>query len=127
MLFLILRSDSRQGLVAFSIGAGFVVVYAIFCRNKTLGFISVAIFILLFIFAILGMLQIGPLTSLLYKNSVSVRGFYWRAGIEMFLNQPIHGIGLDRFGSYFKEMRELQYPLNYGFNLIILYFMYNVI
>ena len=117
MLFLILRSDSRQGLVAFSIGAGFVVVYAIFCRNKTLGFISVAIFILLFIFAILGMLQIGPLTSLLYKNSVSVRGFYWRAGIEMFLNQPIHGIGLDRFGSYFKEMRELQYPLNYGFNL----------
>jgi hypothetical protein len=46
-----------------------------------------------------------------------VRGFYWRAGIEMFLNQPIHGIGLDRFGAYFKEMRELQYPLNYGFNL----------
>jgi tetratricopeptide (TPR) repeat protein len=117
MLILILRSDSRQGLVAFSIGAGFVVVYAIFCQNKVFGFISVAIFILVFIFAILGMLQTGPLTSLLYKDSVSVRGFYWRAGIEMFLNQPIHGIGLDRFGAYFKEMRELQYPLNYGFNL----------
>jgi hypothetical protein len=63
------------------------------------------------------MLQVGPLTSLLYKGSVTVRGFYWRAGIEMFRDNPIFGVGIDRYGAYFKEYREVGYPLNYGFNI----------
>jgi hypothetical protein len=63
------------------------------------------------------MLQIGPLTSLLYKGSVSVRGYYWRAGIEMFMDNPITGVGLDRYGANFKQYREVEYPLTYGFNI----------
>jgi hypothetical protein len=69
------------------------------------------------VFAILGMLQIGPLTNYLYKGSVSVRGYYWRAGIEMFKDEPFFGVGFDRYGAYFKEFREVGYPLIYGFNL----------
>lgn len=63
------------------------------------------------------MLQIGPLTSFLYKGSITVRGFYWRAGIEMFRDNPIVGVGVDRYGAYFKEYREAGYLLNYGFNI----------
>jgi citrate lyase subunit beta/citryl-CoA lyase len=37
--------------------------------------------------SILGMLQIGPLKDVLYKGSVSIRGYYWRAGLEM-INLP---------------------------------------
>jgi hypothetical protein len=40
------------------------------------------------IFALVGMLQIGPLEKFLYKPSVSVRGYYWRAGLEMFKDYP---------------------------------------
>ena len=63
------------------------------------------------------MLQIGPLTDLLYKSSVTVRGYYWRAGLEMFKSEPLTGIGVDRYGAYFKEFRESTYPLNYGFTI----------
>jgi hypothetical protein len=67
--------------------------------------------------ATLGMLQKGPFASLLYKDSVSVRGYYWRAGIEMFKHSPLAGIGVDRYGTYFKEFREVGYPLKYGFDI----------
>jgi len=67
--------------------------------------------------AILGMLQIGPLSSLLYKSSVTVRGYYWRAAWEMFLDKPLTGVGLDRYGAYFKQFRESGYPLKYGFDI----------
>ena len=63
------------------------------------------------------MLQIGPLQELLYKRSVSVRGYYWRAGIEMFQQNPLMGVGMDRYGAYFNEYREVGYPLAYGFDI----------
>ena len=63
------------------------------------------------------MLQKGPFAPLLYKESVSVRGFYWRAGVEMVKDKPFTGIGIDRYGAYFKEFREVSYPLRYGFDL----------
>jgi tetratricopeptide (TPR) repeat protein len=63
------------------------------------------------------MLQKGPFAAFLYKDSVSVRGFYWRAGIEMFKEKPLTGIGVDRYGAYFKEFREVAYPLRYGWEI----------
>ena len=67
--------------------------------------------------AIIGMLQKGPLAPLLYKDSISVRGYYWRAGVEMFKDSPLTGIGVDRYGAYFKQFREVGYPLKYGFEI----------
>jgi tetratricopeptide (TPR) repeat protein len=69
------------------------------------------------IFVVLGMLQKGPLTYLLYKDSVSTRGYYWRAGIEMLKSEPFTGVGVDRYGAYFKQFREVAYPLKYGFEI----------
>jgi tetratricopeptide (TPR) repeat protein len=63
------------------------------------------------------MLQSGPLEKYLYKASVSIRGYYWRAGIEMLTNHPLFGIGIDRYGAYFKQYREVKYPLTYGFEI----------
>jgi hypothetical protein len=63
------------------------------------------------------MLQVGPLEKFLYKDSVSVRGYYWRAGIEMFRDNIWFGVGLDRYGSFFKEYREPSYVLKYGYDI----------
>ena len=63
------------------------------------------------------MLQVGPLTKYLYKPSVSIRGHYWRTGLEMLTNHPFFGVGIDRYGAYFKEYREVKYPLTYGFEI----------
>ena len=56
-------------------------------------------------FAVAGALQIGPLTSLIYKGSVSLRGEYWRAGITAALDHPLTGVGFDNYGDWYRRTR----------------------
>jgi tetratricopeptide (TPR) repeat protein len=117
LMFDVYSSDSRQGLVAFSVGAGVMIVVQLKNKSSSLGLIGLILFILSGVLSILGMLQIGPLTDLLYKGSVTVRGYYWRAGFDMFQNNPLFGVGIDRYGAYFKEYRDKNYALTYGFDI----------
>ena len=117
LLLTIYLSDARQGLISFAIGIGAYIVIWLYAVKSKFRHILLGTSLTVGVFAILGMLQIGPLTSYLYKGSVSVRGYYWRAGIEMFKDQPFFGVGFDRYGAYFKEFREVGYPLTYGFNI----------
>ena len=113
----IAKSNSIQGLLVISIIGLFFVCFYSFIKNRKISYLFIFSSIVLMVVAILGMFQKGPLQNLLYKDSISVRGFYWRAGFEMFLNNPIKGVGVDRYGSYFKEFREAAYPLRYGYEI----------
>jgi tetratricopeptide (TPR) repeat protein len=113
----IIFSDSRQGLVSFGAGFLFYISLTIYFKNKKVGLSLILISAILLILSIFGMLQKGPLAYYLYKDSVSVRGFYWRAAVNMFQNNIFTGVGLDRYGAYFKLYREAEYPLRYGFNI----------
>ena len=117
LLFQIYLSNSRQGIIAFLIALAVLLTILGFNKNRKLGFITLSASLIAGVLAILGMLQVGLLKDYLYKDSVSVRGFYWRAGIEMFLDKPLTGVGVDRYGAYFKEFREVEYPLRYGFDI----------
>lgn len=117
LLFAIYRSNARQGLLAYVLGAGIFLVILLWGKSKKLGVSALLFSLVLFIFSILGMLQYGPFEKYLYKASVSIRGYYWRAGIEMLTNHPLFGIGTDRYGAYFKQYREANYPLTYGFEI----------
>ena len=117
LIYTIYLSDARQGLISVAIGIGVCLLIVGYQKNRILGhglaFSGATVGVL----SILGMLQIGPLTQFLYKPSVTVRGYYWRAGIEMLKDHPFTGVGLDRYGSYFKQYRESTYPLKYGFDI----------
>jgi len=117
LVLMIYRSNARQGLLSIALGTGFFLVVWIWGKNKKFGIVSLLLGFTVIIFSILGMLQFGPLQQYLYKASVSVRGYYWRAGLEMLSSHPFFGIGIDRYGSYFKQYREVDYPLNVGFQL----------
>ena len=117
LLGLIYRSNARQGLLSYILGVGIFLVVWMYGRNNRLGVIAAGSGLLVFIVAVLGMLQIGPLEKYLYKPSVSIRGYYWRAGIEMLKHHPLFGVGMDRYGAYFKQYREVGYPLTYGFDI----------
>lgn len=117
LMYLIVLSDARQGLLSLILGVYVIILLRIYTLSRKLGIATLGVGLIAFVMSILGMLQIGPLTDFLYKSSVSVRGFYWRAGLEMLKSNPLFGVGLDRYGAYFKELREVQYPLNYGFNI----------
>ena len=116
-LIAIIASNSRQGLLVIFFSLIFYISINSFVKSKLIGIFVTFISTIIGIFALLGMLQKGPLASLLYKDSVSIRGYYWRAGIEMFKNSPLTGIGVDRYGAYFKEFREVGYPLKYGYEI----------
>jgi len=113
----IVSSDSRQGLLVILFSLLVYTSLIFFYKNKKIGLIVAGINVFIAMFAVAGMLQKGPLVSLLYKDSVSVRGYYWRAGIEMFKSKPLTGIGVDRYGAYFKEFREVGYPLKHGYEI----------
>ena len=117
LVFMIYRSNARQGLLSYAIGVGVFLIIWVWGKNRKLGVISLLFAIVVFVYAVLGMLQVGPLEKYLYKPSVSVRGYYWRAGFEMFSSNPLFGVGIDRYGSYFKQYREVDYPLSVGFSL----------
>lgn len=117
LLFEINSSESIQGLVALSVGVALIIIVLMIQRSKVLALAGGVGFSTIGILAIVGMLQIGPLTNLLYKDSVTVRGFYWRAGFEMFKDNPWLGVGIDRFGSYFKQYKDQQYVLKYGYDI----------
>jgi O-antigen ligase len=117
LMSLVISSDSRQGLISYGIGISVVIVSIVFTNSKKLGILSLVTIFIAGLFTITGMLQIGPLEKYLYKSSVTVRGYYWRAGFEMLQNNPFTGVGIDRYGAYFKQYREVGYPLNYGFNI----------
>lgn len=116
-LYAIIKSSSRQGLLVIGFGLVFYIGISLYLNKSKFRYILISLFIFLSVLTILGMLQIGPLTQYLYKDSVSVRGFYWRAGLKMFWENPLFGVGLDRYGAYFKEFREVDYPLRYGFEI----------
>jgi len=117
LIITIFPTNARQGLLLLFFGLGSLLIVLIYNYNKTLGRASIIFAFVGFIFSILGMLQIGPLEKLLYKDSVSVRGYYWRAGINMFRDNLWFGVGLDNYGTFFKQYREVGYPLKYGYSL----------
>jgi hypothetical protein len=76
---------------------------------------SAAVFVV-GIFALLGALQKGPLTSLIYKNSVSLRGEYWQAAWNMGNKFPFSGVGMDTYGDWYRQLRDDQALINPGPN-----------
>ena len=117
LLCAIYLSNARQGLLSLILGVTIYFIVWIYSSNKKVGVIACVFALSGAVMAVLGLLQVGPLTSVLYKNSVSIRGYYWRAGVEMFQSHPWFGIGVDRYIAGFKQYREVAYPLNYGFDI----------
>ena len=117
LLFVIYKSNARQGLLSYFLGVGIFLIIWLWTKNKKLGILAAVAGLAISIVSILGMLQFGPLEKYLYKPSVSIRGYYWRAGIEMLRSHPFFGVGIDSYGLYFKEYREVGYPLAYGFEI----------
>jgi O-antigen ligase len=106
-LYEIKNSHAVQGLVVTGAGLAMIGFYLVRSRTKgwalTGGYIAgVAV---VGAFALAGALQKGPLASIIYKTSVSLRGQYWAAGIKMGTDNPLTGVGMDSYGNYYRVAR----------------------
>ena len=114
-LYVIYKTDSQQGLLVYAGGVGLIIVLWIrSSRFKILAIPAYFASVLGFIMVTMGSLNSGPLASLLYKESVTYRGDYWRAGIAMGLDHPFFGVGLDSYGDWYRRARTIEATLRRG-------------
>jgi hypothetical protein len=106
----IIDSSAIQGRVVVAAGLGIVGFYLV--RSKFQGVIAQVGYVVVVaiggVFALLGALQIGPLTKYIYKTSVSLRGEYWQAGWNMGSEHPFTGVGFDTYGDWYRRLRDTQ-------------------
>ena len=106
----IIDSSAIQGRVVVAAGLAIVGFYLV--RSKFTGALFqvgyVVVVLIGGIFALLGALQIGPLTKYIYKTSVSLRGEYWQAGWNMGSDHPFTGVGFDTYGDWYRRARDTQ-------------------
>ena len=106
--FVILKSNSEQGFLVLLSGILIVLMFYLYTfKNKSYAVSFFLISLGIGALSILGLTNKGPLSGLLYKDSISYRGDYWRAAWKMGWENPITGVGLDRFGENYRGFRDL--------------------
>lgn len=109
-VYAIIDSSAIQGRVVVVAGLAIVGFYLVRSKfTNSLAQIGYLVTVTIGgVFALLGALQIGPLTKYIYKTSVSLRGEYWQAGWNMGSNKPFTGVGFDTYGDWFRSARDTQ-------------------
>jgi O-antigen ligase len=113
-IFVINETESQQGFLVLIIGSGIALGIYVSQRSKSLGYSYLGLALIGFVAVLVGTLNKGPLASLLYKDSVTYRGDYWRAGWKMTVDNPIFGVGLDSYGDWYRRSRTIEATLRRG-------------
>jgi O-antigen ligase len=113
-IFVIRETDSQQGFLVLLIGSVIALGVYLNQRSRVLGYSYLGLALVGFFAVLVGTLNRGPLASILYKDSVTYRGDYWRAGWKMTLDNPIFGVGLDSYGDWYRRSRTIEATLRRG-------------
>jgi O-antigen ligase len=113
-IFGVYTSKALQGYISIALGSSVLFLVWLFNRNKKLAALGLSVFSLGGLVAILGTLQLGPLSTFLYKGSVSERGDMWRTAISMIKDKPLFGVGIERYGINFRQYRDINQVLRTG-------------
>jgi O-antigen ligase len=113
-VFVIRETDSQQGFLVLLIGSVIALGVYVNQRSKALGYSYLGLALIGFVAVLVGTLNKGPLASLLYKDSVTYRGDYWRAGWKMTVDNPIFGVGLDSYGDWYRRSRTIEATFRRG-------------
>ena len=102
----IFLANSQQGFFVFFVGLLIVVLVKLKTSQFKLIFFSYLITSMSVLIAIIfGFLQIGPLKAYVYEETLTFRGYYWRAGLRTFLENPLLGVGFDGYRDWYRRSR----------------------
>ena len=102
-MFIVVKSDSVQGIFAFACGAAIIVLVKVWAFKRVFGIAAGASIAAVGLPIALAVFNIGPLASRLYQGTLNNRLDYWQAALNMFQSHPILGVGIDRYGEYYRE------------------------
>jgi hypothetical protein len=118
--FEIIDSSAIQGRVVAVFGSS--IVLFLYLRSRFNVYVLVAYSVATAftgVIALMGALQMGPLTELIYKRSVSLRGQYWLAGWNTGQEHPFTGVGMDAFGDWYRRTRDVHALELPGVNTVV--------
>jgi O-antigen ligase len=113
-VYVIKETDSQQGFLVLLIGSTVSLGIFVNFKDRALAYSYLGLAVVGFVGVLLGTLNRGPFGSLLYKDSVTYRGDYWRAGWKMTVDNPIFGVGLDSYGDWYRRSRTIEATLRRG-------------
>ena len=106
-LLVLSRVVSIQGLIGIIVGFSvFIFLHILTLKRKSIsGAVSILAFASL-LTVLFGLLNRGPLSSLLGSSTTFSRLDYWRAAIRMLFDHPIFGVGLDGYRDNYRLYRD---------------------
>jgi O-antigen ligase len=107
LLYITIQTNSTQGLVVSVMGSALVLWIKIrFLPINRVWKISYVISILgIAIYSLLDMLRITS-GNYLYKESISLRGDFWRTALQITKDHPVTGVGLDGYADWYRRSRD---------------------
>jgi hypothetical protein len=133
--------QSTQGYIVAALSITLNLIIYLWYQSKLLFSGVLLVSISSGLVTLFGMLNIGPLSSFLYKPSVTSRGEFMRTALTGANDNPILGVGLDSFGDvsqFYKSAKDyagvneftdnahnyfLQYAVTGGYLLAVLYLL----
>ena len=109
------ETESQQGILVLL--GGITIIGCMWIQKSKIKFLSIPAYAFSLIGATLvalGSLNKGPLASLLFQDSLTYRGDYWRAGWKMSIENPIFGVGLDSYGDWYRRARTVEATVRRG-------------
>jgi len=119
LLVIVYETKAKQGLLNFL--AGLIIVFFVWQHSIKRGIILYVFsffVVTITILIIYGIYDKGPLATVLHKNSVSARQFYWDAALKLSLDHPIFGVGLDSYGYWYRSIRTEEAATVFGPNSV---------
>ncbi len=106
-IFVIAKTQSIQGIFIL-FGSLFVFIFVFLCRWRLrVGICFGVIFGIVAVVSFLGLIGVGKLGPNLAQETMLQRFGYWRAAIRMGLSSPLSGHGIESFGDFYREYRDL--------------------
>lgn len=105
---LIWFSQSIQGLAILLSGVSTYLSIHFMKNSKAVGLMVFGGTAAIGTVSLMGSAGIGPLSRLLEQTTALYRLDYWRAGFRMFSDNLLSGVGLDGYGEYYRQYRDLE-------------------
>jgi O-antigen ligase len=110
---------SQQGFFVLTGGISVVTfIRIVTSKVKSLSFPFSLLGLVGAVLVVAGTLKRGPLAAILYEDSVTYRGDYWRAGWKMSMENPFFGVGLDSYGDWYRRARTAEATLRRGPDIV---------
>lgn len=116
-IFEVYMSKALQGQILLLAGFGYLGFLLLYYKKRLWAYLYFVVGLMFATIGVLGTQQIGPLSSYLYKTSVTLRGQYWLAAWNMGNSYPLTGVGFDSYGDWYRRSRGAKALLSPGVNV----------